>query len=1478
MRNWISRRRTVNGSFKRLDVQRWREPEAGDTLIEILIALAILTIVGGALVIGLLTSIWASSTYRGLASIDTVLRTAASEATSEIQQAAVADPSSTWPPPTGPFACPSSFSLTFPGLPSGFNASSTSEAYTPATGATSCSNSYFTGNVSWALIVSITVTEPSIGATQTASVIVNDPLAPAVPVGTTADHLAFTVVPTPQAGSGFAVVVTVQGPAPTDAIDTSDFSIVTLGSSPSGLSGCSSAEVAGAITFSNCQILKTGTYTLTAMETSETIPHPTTTSPITVVSGPPSALKFSVSPNTSPPAMSGTTPSLTAYVAFPTQPQITVLDAYGNVVTSDSSTVTLAITAATGANNAQLLACTESEPPGTGQVNFSGCEINLESTSLTDYYTLTATDVDGTKTLTPAVSNNFLIHFGSAYQLAFTTTPTGGVINTPFPVQPAVAVEDEGGNIVTNDSSAITLALSPNLSTSPVQAIPSGAAMTGCTSGVPSNGITTFSLCQINDTADGYTLTATDSEIVNGNQLISATSNPFNVTGPAANLIFTTEPSATATAGAALAMQPQVTVEDASGNVVTSNTDAIILSITPSSGTLLCSPNPVAASGGVANFTGCDITTAGTYTITATDGSLSSAPSSQIVVSPGVASQLVFTIDPSATNTAGGAFGTQPQVSIEDAYGNTVPTGSSPITLGIGTNPGGGTVTCVPNSVSTSNGVANFSGCDITKAGSGYTLTATDTALPGALGTSTPFSIVAASPMKLAFTAQPGNSTGGIVFNPQPQVTIEDAYGNAVTTDASTVILSIATANPSGGTLSGNCTQSNESVGVAQFSGCSINKPGTYTLKAADTDGSTTLTPITSNSITITVGPAAVIVFTTSPSGTYSANNTFPVSVTLEDAGGNVVTSTYSVTLSITPGTGTPGAGINCAKNPVTTSSGVASFTGCSVTTAGSNYTLTATVTVGGTNVQGTSTNMFSIDAGTAAQLVFSTQPASGSAGATLSPVVTVVDAYGNPVNDASSTVTMAIATGPGTLTCNPANDQVTTTTGVAAFSCDITKVGTYTLKATDGALSVTSISFTISANTATQLVFTTQPANSGAGVIFAPVVTVEDAYGNAVPAPSSTVTLAIATGPTGGTLTCNPGNDQVTTVNGVATFSCDITKTGTYTLKATDGALTVTSSSFTITAGAAAQLVFTTQPANSGAGVTFAPGVTVEDAYGNVVTAPSSTVTLSVASGPGALTCNPANDQVTTTNGVATFSCDITVAGTYMLQATDGSLNVTSASFTISALTTNDQLVFTTSPGASTTGSSFGAQPVVRVEDTYGNTVLTNAATITLAINTGTGTLHCAAVAAVNGVATFAGCYITLGTEGSFSLKATSPGLTTGTSASFTVAGAATKLVFTTEPSGGSNGNPFATQPVVTVEDAAGDVVTTSAVQVTLAIGTKPAGGGTDTLTCTTNPLDATNGVATFEGCQIAGRTGTYTITAAATGFTTITSTSFNA
>ena len=73
-----------------------------------------------------------------------------------------------------------------------------------------------------------------------------------------------------------------------------------------------------------------------------------------------------------------------------------------------------------------------------------------------------------------------------------------------------------------------------------------------------------------------------------------------------------------------------------------------------------------------------------------------------------------------------------------------------------------------------------------------------------------------------------------------------------------------------------------------------------------------------------------------------------------------------------------------------------------------------------------------------------------------------------------------------------------------------------------------------------------------------------------------------------------------------------------------------------------------------------------------------------------------------------------------------------------------------------------------------------------------------------------------------------------------------------------------------MTVEDAGGNTVTTATNSITLGIATQPGSGAT--LACSgtgTNgdTLAATNGVATFAGCKITGKIGSYTLTATATG-----------
>jgi len=141
--------------------------------------------------------------------------------------------------------------------------------------------------------------------------------------------------------------------------------------------------------------------------------------------------------------------------------------------------------------------------------------------------------------------------------------------------------------------------------------------------------------------------------------------------------------------------------------------------------------------------------------------------------------------------------------------------------------------------------------------------------------------------------------------------------------------------------------------------------------------------------------------------------------------------------------------------------SGVASFSGLSISKAGVGYTFTLSSGA----LAGATTNPFTILAnGTATKLTFTTQPStSANSGAVFAqqPVVTVQDAYSNRVLDYGSTAVVLASTG-GTLACTSLS--VTPVSGVATFAgCKITGGGTFNLTATSGSLTAaTSNSITI--------------------------------------------------------------------------------------------------------------------------------------------------------------------------------------------------------------------------------------------------------------------------------------------------------------------------------------------------------------------------------------------------------------------------------
>jgi signal peptidase I len=1237
-----------------------------------------------------------------------------------------------------------------------------------------------------------------------------------------ATKLAFTTSPS---GSTDGIAFPTQ---PVVTVQDTGGNTVALSSAPVALSITTAAganltctanpitAVGGVATFAGCTIDKAGIYTLTAASSGLTS---AVSASFTISAGSATKLAFSTNPSGSP-----------GGIAFGTQPVVTVQDAGSYTVVASTASVALSITTPAGAN----LTCTANpKNAAAGVATFAGCKIDTAGT-----YTLTAVSSG----LTSAVTTRFIITTGSAAQLAFTTSPSSSTGGTAFTTQPVLTVQDTGGNTITSSAAPVTLSITT----------PAGATLACSANPVAAvSGVATFASCKI-DKAGTYTLTAASSG------LTSAVSAVFTVaTGPASKLIFYTNPSASSAGGTMFAAQPVLTLQDAGGNTVTSSTAPVTLSITtPAGATLICSVNPVNAVAGMATFAGCSIDKAGTYTLTAASSGLTSAISASLTISTGAAVKVAFTTSPSGS-TGGTAFGTQPVVTVLDAGGNTVTGSSAPVTLNI-TTAAGATLLCSVNPVPAVSGVASFTGCAIDKAGT-YTLTTASSGLTSAVSAS--LSITVGSAAKVAFTTDPSSSTGATTFATQPVVTVQDAGGNTITGSAAPVTLSITTA--AGSTLTCSANSVAAVSGVATFAGCQIDKAGTYTLTAA----SSGLTSAVSASLSITVGSAAKVTFTTNPSSSAGGTTfaTQPV-VTVQDAGGNTVTtSTAPVALAITTA---GGATLTCTANPTSAVSGVTTFAGCAIDKAGT-YTLTATSGA----LTAALSNSLTITVGSATKLGFTTSPASSPAGTAFGtqPVVSVQDGGGNTVTGSAASVTLTITTAGGaTLTCSA--NPVNASSGVATFAgCSINKTGTYTLTATSSGLtSAVSTSLTITPGAATKLIFTTSPSNSTGGIAFTtqPVVTVQDGAGNTVTTSTAPVTLSI----TGATLACavNPNN----AVSGAATFAgCNIDKAGTYTLTATSSGLTsAVSAGVTITVGAAAKLGFTTQPSKGVINTNFGtqPVVAVQDAGGNTVTTSSASVTLTITTPAGAtLSCS--SNSKNASSGVASFSsCKINTAGSYTLTAAaSGLTSALSLGFTIAGTAT--KLAFTTSPSGSTTSStSFTPQPVVTVQDASGYTVTNSSTSVTLTITTPAGaTLTCSSNPknASSGLATFSSCKIDK--AGTYTLTAAASGLASAVSTSFTItAGSASKLAFTTSPSNSTAATAFTTQPVVIVQDAAGNTVTTSAASVTLSI----TGA---TLVCTANPTSAISGVATFAGCSV-NKTGTYTLTTASTGLTSATSTSF--
>src|SRR5207247_36601 len=148
----------------------------------------------------------------------------------------------------------------------------------------------------------------------------------------------------------------------------------------------------------------------------------------------------------------------------------------------------------------------------------------------------------------------------------------------------------------------------------------------------------------------------------------------------------------------------------------------------------------------------------------------------EAVTGPDKATRLLFTIQPTST-VAGLPITPAVQVTAHDARGNPAASFTGNVTVALGTNPAGGTLSGT-TSVAAVAGVATFSTLSIDRVGSGYSLSAAATGLSST--TSAIFAVTAGAATQLAFAVQPSTATAGAGLQPAVQVTVQDALGNAV--------------------------------------------------------------------------------------------------------------------------------------------------------------------------------------------------------------------------------------------------------------------------------------------------------------------------------------------------------------------------------------------------------------------------------------------------------------------------------------------------------------------------------------------------------------------------------------------------------------------------------------------------------------------------------------------------------------------------
>ena len=437
---------------------------------------------------------------------------------------------------------------------------------------------------------------------------------------------------------------------------------------------------------------------------------------------------------------------------------------------------------------------------------------------------------------------------------------------------------------------------------------------------------------------------------------------------------------------------------------------------------------------------------------------------------------------PSASSAANAFFGSQPVFHDQDRFGNQRPGDTVWVGIRSGTGTAGAVLSCAGGLSRVTNAAGNavFGGCAIDLPGTGYVLRGTTASRVAETRTIT---ITGGGPDHLAFIAYPASSTPGLL-SPQPVVAVVDAHGNVVDVRRSVTLV----ITPDTGAFTCDGGRSRTTVhGIATFTGCRQDVPGTYRLTVNDGPGG--MAPILTPSFTVLARQAVALSLSwtaglpevTAPPSGATGGTPFPVqpTVRVEDASGSTVTSDHTTVVTLAIAAGTPAGGGSAALVcggglSRVVSHGIATFTGCRIDHAGTGYRIVASSSPWFTQAV---SQPFTVSVGAAARLAFVAQPSGAVAGApfTVDPVVAVLDAGGNVVTAVSPVpVTLALWASPGggALSC-ASGTAAWTVAGLATFTgCRIDRAGAgYALMA------YTSSGWNLSSTTGTPFAVTAAPA-----------------------------------------------------------------------------------------------------------------------------------------------------------------------------------------------------------------------------------------------------------------------------------------------------------------------------------------------------------------------------------------------------------------